>query len=171
LAKVHEKIRNQRNDFLNKLSYELAEKFDVIVVEDIDMQQISKLSKNGKSSHDIAFGTLRRMLEYKLEERGKILVKAPKYFPSTQLCSACDYKNEALKDLRIREYCCPSCGTFHNRDKNACSNLKKWYKNADATSVCACGDMVRLSNIRKAAIDEAGKVEKQDFSSPSLREG
>jgi putative transposase len=172
LSKVHEKLKNQRNDFLNKLSYELAEKFDVIVVEDINMQNLSKCLKNGKSVYDIAFGTLRNMLEYKLIERGKILVKAPKYFPSTQLCSVCGYKNETLKNMSIREYFCPNCGTFHNRDKNSCANLIDWYKNTrnntDATSVYACGGNVRLQGYPEAITCEAGKVDKQDLSSPSL---
>lgn len=172
LSKVYEKVKNQRNDFLNKLSYELAEKFDVIVVEDINMQNMSKCLHNGKSVSDIAFGTLRNMLEYKLTERGKKLVKSPKYFPSTQLCSVCGYKNEVLKDMSIREYICPNCGVFHNRDRNAVQNLLDWYKTkniADATSVYACGDNVRHLDISDASICEAGKVGRQDLPSRSLQ--
>lgn len=174
LSKVYEKVKNQRNDFLNKLSCELSEKFDVIVVEDINMQNMSKCLHNGKSVGDIAFGTLRNMLEYKLTERGKKLVKTPKYFPSTQLCSECGYKNESLKDISIREYACPNCGVFHNRDRNAVQNLLNWYKTkniTDATSVYACGDNVRHLIVSDALICEAGKVGKQDLSSLSLQGG
>jgi transposase len=135
------------------------------------MQNMSKCLKNGKSVHDIAFGALRTMLEYKLIERGKVLVKAPKYFPSTQLCSVCGYKNETLKDMKVRNYVCPVCGTFHNRDKNACANLIAWHKTkniADAASVYACGDDVRLHDSYDAVVCEAGKVGRQDLSSRSL---
>jgi len=99
-------------------------------------------------------------------------VKAPKYFPSTQLCSVCGYKNETLKDMKVRNYVCPVCGTFHNRDKNACANLIAWHKTkniADAASVYACGDDVRLHDSYDAVVCEAGKVGRQDLSSRSLQ--
>ena len=79
----------------------------------------------GKSTHDNGWGKYVSMLEYKLKERGKKLIKVDKWFPSSQLCSECGYKNPLVKDLSVREWTCPECGTHHDRDINAARNLLK----------------------------------------------
>ncbi|MBO7448806.1 MAG: transposase [Clostridiales bacterium] len=123
IAKIHEKISNQRLDFLHKLSTQLAIKYDLICVEDIDLSAMSKSLHFGKSINDNGFGMFRFMLMYKLHDRGKEIVKTSKYYPSSQICHICNYRNYDVKDLSIREWYCPKCGTLHNRDVNAAINI------------------------------------------------
>ena len=93
--------------------------------ETLDMKAMSnKGFGNGKATMDNGFGMFQNMLEYKLADRGKYLVKIDKWFPSSQLCHVCGYKNPEVKDLRIREWTCPQCGTVHDRDENAAINIE-----------------------------------------------
>jgi len=78
-----------------------------------------------KSISDVSWGELTRQLQYKCEWQHKLLVKVDRFYPSSQLCSVCGYKNEELKDLAIREWNCPNCGTLHDRDINASKNIKQ----------------------------------------------
>ena len=170
VAQVHDKIKCQRNDFLNKLSYQIAENYDVVVIENVNMSQLGQLWNNGKSAYDIGFGTLRSMLNYKLADRGKFLVKAPKFYPSSQLCSNCGFQNKALKNLSIREWVCPVCGAHHDRDVNAARNLVKWYKTSStdvSSGIYAYGDTSSTTLGRKSVVCcvvEVGKVVKQDLT-------
>ena len=120
---VYEKITNQRLDFLHKRSYELSEGYDAVCIETLNMHAMSRTLKFGKSVADDSFGKFRDMLDYKLYFRGKKLVKVDKWFASSQLCSKCGYKNVQVKDLKVREWKCPSCGTEHDRDINAAMNI------------------------------------------------
>ena len=122
VARIYEKIHNQRVDFLHKLSTLLAIKYDLICVEDIDLRDMSKALHFGKSVMDNGFGMFRNMLKYKLHDRGKEIVKIPKFYPSSQICHVCDYRNHDLT-LDIREWYCPKCGTLHDRDVNAAINI------------------------------------------------
>ena len=122
VAVCHEKVRNQRKDFLHKLSRELADSYDVIGVEDIDMKAMSRSLHFGKSVMDNGYGTFRRMLEYKLEEQGKDLVKVDRFFPSSKRCSCCGRIKKDLK-LSDRIYRC-SCGNIMDRDVNAAVNIR-----------------------------------------------
>ena len=122
IGKLHEKARNRRKDFLHKLSHDVARDFDAVIVEDINLQHMSKALNYGKSVYDNGYGMLRDMLAYKLNGRGKVLVKIDKFFPSSTRCSVCHEVNHELK-LSDREWTCISCGTHHNRDKNAARNL------------------------------------------------
>ena len=92
---------------LRKLSKKMAEMFDVVCVEELDMQNMSRCLNFGKSTLDNGFGMFRRLLLYKLHAQGKILVKANKWFASSQLCSTCGYKNPETKDLNVRALVCP----------------------------------------------------------------
>lgn len=169
VAIVHDKILNQRKDFLHKLSYRIAEEFDVAVVEDIDLQAMAQALKFGKSVHDMGFGMFRTFLEYKLGERLKTFVKADRWFASSQTCSKCGNKNPEMKNLAVREWSCSSCGTEHDRDVNAAKNLVNWYLNTVAeTGIHACGDDLRPEHTL-ATVDEAGKVDGIDPSSPRLQ--
>lgn len=129
VGKLYEKAANRRKDFLHKLSYAIANSNDIVILEDINLQAMSKSLHFGKAIHDNGFGMFRTFLLYKLNDRGKILIKVDKFFPSTQRCSNCHAINPATKDLSVREWICPVCNTKHSRDKNSCSNLLQEGKN------------------------------------------
>ena len=120
---VYEKITNQRLDYLHKKSYCLAEDYDAVCIETLNMQAMRRTLKFGKSVSDDSFGKFRNMLDYKLYFRGKKLVKVDKWFASSQLCSKCGYKNGQVKDMKVREWKCQLCGTEHDRDINAAINI------------------------------------------------
>ncbi len=122
IGKLHEKAMNRRKDFLHVLSHDVADVFDAVVVEDINLQHMSRSLNFGKAVYDNGYGMLREMLAYKLNEQGKVLVKVNKFFPSSKQCSACHAINHDLQ-LSDREWTCKSCGTHHDRDKNSCKNL------------------------------------------------
>ena len=127
LTNLHEQIANQRKDYLHKTSRYLANKYDYVFVEDLDLKEISKRKeelKLGIFVSDLAFGTFLNQLKYKLEWLNKKLVKVDKYFPSSQLCSICGYRKTDLL-LKTKSWICPNCGVKHNRDQNAAVNIKK----------------------------------------------
>ena len=129
LAKLHEIIANQRQDYLHKKTRYLADHYDVIGVEDISVKAMAIRKKGrkfsyGKSVADNSWQRFVSMLQYKLAWQGKQLIRVDKWYPSTQLCHVCGYKADILKDLSVREWDCPNCGTHHNRDKNAAINIR-----------------------------------------------
>ena len=127
VSRLETKVANQRKDWLHKKAYALANRYDMIVVENLDLRAIGQNKYYAKNQQDNGFGNFRLYLKYKLEERGKYFIKAPKKFASTQLCSACGHKNTALKgNVSIRKWNCPSCGTHHDRDVNSAFNLKQY---------------------------------------------
>lgn len=120
--KLHRYIANQRNDNLHKLSTEIANQYDVVCIEDLSMTAIgNKGFKNGKATYDNGYGMFLCMLEYKLSDRGKTLVKVDKFYPSSQLCSCCG--NRKKLKLSERKYIC-TCGLEIDRDLNAAINIK-----------------------------------------------
>ena len=122
VAKVHKHIANQRKDFLHKLSTEIANRYNIVCVEDLNMQSISnKGFGNGKATMDNGYGMFLNMLEYKLQDRGGMLIKVDKWFPSTQTCSNCGHIQKM--ELSERTYICPECGTIMDRDQNAAINI------------------------------------------------
>ena len=123
VAKTHEKIANQRKDFLHKLSKDIADTYDIVVIEDLDLQTMSKSLNLGKSVYDNGWGMFTGMLAYKLKDRGKVLIKVDKYFPSSKTCNVCGYKYDRLA-LSDRSWECPQCHTFHDRDINAAVNIR-----------------------------------------------
>ncbi|MDH5795945.1 MAG: transposase [Anaplasmataceae bacterium] len=125
LASFHNKIRNLRNDFLHKLSCRVANKYDGVIVEDINLQHMSRCLNFGKSIHDNGFGMFREFLKYKLEDRGKYYGVINKWFASSKLCSECGTKNNNLK-LSDKIYKCinAACNLIINRDLNAAINIK-----------------------------------------------
>ncbi len=120
LAKVHEKISNQRKDFLHKQSTTIAKLYDVVCIEDLNMKAMSKALKLGKSVHDNGWGMFTSFLNYKLKQQGKHLVKVDKWFPSTKLCSNCGCIQDIL--LSQRTYSC-RCGLELERDYNSAINI------------------------------------------------
>lgn len=125
VAKIHRHIANQRKDYLHQKSTEIVNQYDFVCVEDLNMKAMSnKGFSNGKATMDNGYGMFLVFLDYKLQERGGKLVKVDKYYPSSQLCSCCGFQNAELKNLFIREWICPNCGTYHDRDRNAALNIK-----------------------------------------------
>ena len=124
VAKLHEKVANQRKDFLHKQSRQIANAYDCVCIENLDMKAMSQCLKFGKSVSDNGWGMFTVFLKYKLEEMGKRLVKIDKFYASSQLCNVCGYKNTETKDLSVREWFCPTCGTHHDRDVNAAINIR-----------------------------------------------
>ena len=125
VAKIHEKIANQRLDFLNKQSLMLSENYDLVGIEDLNMKAMSRGLKLGKATMDNGWGMFTSMLSYKLSDRGGYLVKVGRSFPSSQLCSCCGYQNPETKDLSVRKWTCPKCSQTHSRDHNAAINIQK----------------------------------------------
>ena len=119
VAKLHEKVSNQRKDFLHKQSRQITNAYDCVCIEDLDMKAMSRSLNFGKSVSDNGWGMFTTFLRYKLEEQGKKLVKVDRFFASSQTCSVCGYKNAKTKNLALREWDCPQCGTHHDRDVNA----------------------------------------------------
>ena len=124
VARLHEKIANQRKDFLNKLSTHLIKNHDVICIEDLASRNLMKNHHLARAIGDVSWYEFVRQLRYKADWYGKKIVTISRWFPSSQLCSACGV-NSGKKVLSIREWTCESCGTYHDRDINASLNILK----------------------------------------------
>ena len=125
VAKLHEKIANQRKDMLHKVSTQLINENQVIVIEDLKVSNMIKNHKLAKSIADVSWSEFRRMLEYKAKWYGREIIIAPSNYASSQLCSNCGNKSSQTKDLGCRTYICPVCGMIMDRDINASKNLLK----------------------------------------------
>ncbi|MDD7621706.1 MAG: IS200/IS605 family element RNA-guided endonuclease TnpB [Candidatus Onthovivens sp.] len=123
VARLHHHIRNQRNDFLHKLSSKYINENQVISLEDLDTKQMEQDSTLSFFVADASWSKFVSMLEYKGKWYGRDIIKVPTFFPSSQVCSCCGYQNKDIKDLSIREWVCPKCGSSHNRDHNASINI------------------------------------------------
>ena len=123
VALIHEKITNQRNDFLQKESTKLIRENQIISIEDLNVSGMLQNHKLAKSISSVSWSKFFTMLEYKAKWYGRIITKAPTFYPSSQMCSCCGYKNTDVKDLKIRKWICPECGTVHGRDFNASVNI------------------------------------------------
>lgn len=121
--KIHRHIANQRLDNLHKISTEIANQYDVVCVESLNMRSMANHGfGNGKATLDNGYGMFLSMLDYKLSERNKYLVKVDKWFPSSQICHCCGRLHPEMKDLTIRTMKC-DCGLIINRDQNAAINI------------------------------------------------
>ena len=125
VAKLHEKIANQRMDFLHKKSTEIIRKNQAIVIEDLKVKNLMKNHNLAKSIAEVSWSRFREMLDYKSRWYGRELIIAPPDYPSSQLCSDCGNRSSQTKDLACRVYVCPECGLEIDRDYNASLNLLK----------------------------------------------
>ncbi len=123
VARLHKHIQNQRNDYLHKLSKHIINENQVICVEDLKVNKMTKDNDYNKSIMDASMSRLLTMLAYKASWYGRTVIKIPSDYPSSQLCSSCGYKNSITKDLSIRKWTCPKCGSIHDRDINAANNI------------------------------------------------
>ena len=123
IARIHEKVTNQRTDFLHKTTTTLVKSYDMISVESLKIKNMIKNRNLAKSISDVSWGEFVRQLEYKCEWYGKTLVKIPTFFASSQMCHVCGFQNIVVKDLAVRSWVCPNCGANHDRDINAAVNI------------------------------------------------
>jgi putative transposase len=148
LAMLHAHIRNQRNDWLHKRSREIADKHDLICIEDLAVFALvkTKLRGHSKSWHDAAWGIFRRQLEYKQGWQGRRLVAVSRWYASSQECHVCHERTN--NDLSTRVWTCGGCGSVHDRDHNAAINLQveglRIVAAGNAETQSVCGATVRL---------------------------
>lgn len=125
LARKYEQIHNRKNDWTHKMSHELSQQYDAVILEDLNVEGMKKFGKGHAKSVtlDFSWSEFVNILKYKMEQQGKHLVLVNRWFPSSKLCSHCGYKNIDL-ELSDREWTCSQCKTHHDRDKNASQNLR-----------------------------------------------
>ena len=123
IARLYKHIQNQRNDYLHKLSRQIIDENQVICIESLLVKVMEQNNKLARNISDVSWSRLVSMLLYKANWYGRTIVKVPSDYPSSQLCSICGYKNSITKDLTIRKWVCPKCGTVHDRDINAAKNI------------------------------------------------
>ena len=131
IARLYAKIKNYRKHYLNDIANEIVNEHDIIVTESLLVKDMFKDKRKAfnKSLSDACFSTFLSLMEWKCKIKGKIYYKINTYYPSSQICSYCGYKNSKLKDLSIREYDCPKCGSYNDRDINASLNIMLGVKN------------------------------------------
>jgi putative transposase len=152
VARQHEKIANQRQDFLHKLSRQLVEENQLIVIEDLCVQGMVRNHKLAKAISDVSWSEFVRQLTYKGEWYGCRVEKIDRFFPSSKRCFHCGFINDNLK-LSDRRWVCPNCGCILDRDVNAAQNILNWYR-AGTARINADGQNIRLDRISSSSLDE-----------------
>ncbi len=122
-ARLEERIANQRKDDLHKATTNLVREYDVICIEDLNVKGMMKNHKLARAVSDVSFYEFKRQLQYKALHCGKTVQEVDTFFPSSQLCHCCGYKNAETKKLSVRRWKCPECGAEHDRDVNAAINI------------------------------------------------
>ena len=149
VARAHADVADARKEFHHQLSTKLIRENQTVAVEDLAVCGLAR-GRLAKSVHDAGWSQFVSMLEYKAQRYGRTFVKVGRFEPTSQVCSACGHR-DGPKPLDVREWTCPSCGTWHDRDHNAAKNVKA----AAGLAVSACGAQVRPDPVL-AQRDETG---------------
>ena len=123
IQRLYLKIRNARKHMIYKLANNILKENDIVAVESLDVKSMYQVHKIAKHLNKVPIGDFLSVLKYKADWLGKKVININKYFPSSQCCNRCDYKNEEVKDLSVRKWICPRCGLIHDRDINASENI------------------------------------------------
>ncbi len=154
VARVYERVGNSRADFLHKLSRKLVNENQVVVVENLHVKGMVRNHNLAKAISDVGWGMFTNFLAYKLDKKGGKLVEIERWFPSSKLCSNCYHQVDEMP-LDVREWTCPHCGTNHDRDGNAATNIREEgirLLQVDGTSISAVGGEVRPKGGRKSVL-------------------
>ena len=123
LARLHKRIANQRDNFHWQAAHRLVAEYALICLEDLNLKAMQK--RFGRKISDLGFADFVNKLKYMAYRTGTSVVEIDRFYPSSQLCSDCGYQNSETKNLKIREWTCPKCGSTHNRDRNASINIER----------------------------------------------
>lgn len=126
VAKIHDETVCVRDDAIHNATTDIVRKCDVVVIETLNVEGMRKNRSLAKSVSDAAPAELLRQIRYKMEWAGKRVIEADRWFPSSQTCSACGYKNPEVKNLKVRKWTCPACGAVRHRDVNAAMTLQRY---------------------------------------------
>jgi putative transposase len=157
LVQYHEKIANQRSDFLHKLTYKLVSENQAIAIEYLNVSGMLKNHKLAKHISDASWSEFRSQLKYKCKKYGKTLLTIGRFDPSSKICNHCGYRNKDLT-LKDRTWACPNCGSDHDRDINAAINIKRFALMKQNTGQDLPGEPVEIESdiCKDASIYEAG---------------
>ena len=151
LAREYRHVAAKRSDFLWKLALELIREYDILCFEDLHLKGMQALY--GKKISDLGFGEFVLILKHLAAKHGKQVVFVDRFYASSQICHHCGVKNPATKDLKVREWTCPCCGKFHDRDRNAALNIL-----SEGLRMLSGQDIVREESFCKTAATQLGTL-------------